>query len=92
MLDHENILPFLGLAEYFPKEPLCFVSPYVKNGNVRHYLEVNPDAPRLPLVSLRFVSTFTMSDYRKIRGIANGLTYLHSQGIIHGDLKGVSSK
>lgn len=63
----------------------------MKNGNVRHYLEVNPTAPRLPLVSLRFVARFEMPDYSKIQGIANGLAYLHSQDIIHGDLKGVSS-
>ncbi|EAU83453.2 TKL/TKL-ccin protein kinase [Coprinopsis cinerea okayama7 len=71
-LNHPNVLPFLGLSE----ESICegcpaLVSPYCRNGTVFEYVQAYPHINRLPI----------------IRGIANGLQYLHSQTVVHGDLK-----
>ncbi|KZP15419.1 kinase-like protein [Athelia psychrophila] len=50
----------------------AMVSPYYSEANINQYTLDNPDADRLPL----------------ILGVARGLAYLHSLGLLHGDLKG----
>ncbi|KAH8115036.1 kinase-like domain-containing protein [Phellopilus nigrolimitatus] len=47
------------------------ISEWMENGTVRRYLERRPDLDLLPLVI----------------GIAEGLKYLHGEGVIHSDLK-----
>ncbi|RDB18110.1 Serine/threonine-protein kinase HT1 [Hypsizygus marmoreus] len=70
-LSHPNVLPFLGLSHSNCELPSpAIVSPWMKNGNIDQYMARNPDANRLALVI----------------GIAYGLEYLHSRGVIHGDL------
>ena len=46
----------------------------MERGNIREYLREYPDIPKLPM----------------LRRIAGGLEYLHSQNVIHGDIRGVS--
>lgn len=73
-MDHPNILPLLAVCA-FPEdvEPrVHFISPWVKNGNVRFYLSSNPGADRVKL----------------IHDVALGLQYLHSIGVVHRNLKG----
>lgn len=50
------------------------VSPYMEFGNIMQYLKINPEAHRVLLLS----------------EIASATEYLHSQGIIHGDLRGTN--
>ncbi|KZP16468.1 kinase-like protein [Athelia psychrophila] len=50
----------------------AMVSPYYSKANINQYTLDNPDVDRLPL----------------ILGVARGLKYLHSLGLLHGDLKG----
>lgn len=50
------------------------VMPYLKNGNIRDYLRNHPDSDRLKL----------------LHGISLGIVYLHSQQIVHGDLKALN--
>ncbi|KZT57510.1 kinase-like protein [Calocera cornea HHB12733] len=77
-LQHSNLLPFLGTAlisrdlDRF----ICFVSPWMDNGNVTQYLKRYPEANRVFLT----------------QGILQGLNYLHSQQppIAHGRLKGTN--
>jgi len=47
-ISHPNIVPFLGVSE--APAPLCMVSEWMSNGNVRDYVEKNPEASRLQLV------------------------------------------
>ncbi|KAG8920918.1 hypothetical protein FRC02_000567 [Tulasnella sp. 418] len=69
-LRHENIVPLLG---YMVRDGIpSFVSPWYPSGNLRDYLESNPNANRLSLVS----------------DVAEALSYLHSIPVVHGDIKG----
>ncbi|KAF5359781.1 hypothetical protein D9756_002952 [Leucocoprinus leucothites] len=71
-LSHQNILPFLGIYHSTEKvQRICFISPWMENGDLVQYLQANPDIPRIPL----------------LHDIINGLEYLHMFGIVHGDLK-----
>ncbi|KAF9449202.1 kinase-like protein [Macrolepiota fuliginosa MF-IS2] len=74
-LEHENILPLYGLF-YLDTSltRICLVSPWMENGNVVRYLEMNTTKPRKPLVC----------------DIACGLEYLHGRDVVHGDLKGTN--
>ncbi|KAG9033662.1 hypothetical protein FRB95_014550 [Tulasnella sp. JGI-2019a] len=57
----------------FQRSPeICLVSPWYANGNVAHYLEKNPETADRLLLAFQ---------------IASGLTYLHLQSIVHGNLK-----
>ncbi|CAE6495386.1 unnamed protein product [Rhizoctonia solani] len=53
---------------------IALVSPWMENGTVLNYVKKQPTADRLNLCSQ----------------IACGLTYLHEQGTIHGDLKAIN--
>ncbi|KAG9224150.1 hypothetical protein CCMSSC00406_0006818 [Pleurotus cornucopiae] len=72
-LQHPNIVGFLGSCS-FPhsrlRQSTAIVSEFCPNGCVMDYLEANPEVLRITLIT----------------GIAQGLEYLHSKDIIHGDL------
>ncbi|KZT55373.1 hypothetical protein CALCODRAFT_437311, partial [Calocera cornea HHB12733] len=80
-LNHPNVVPFLGVADYKVICPgalpqLSLVSRWMAHGNIMEYTREHPSADRLPLLT----------------DIAKGVNYLHtvpSPPIIHGDLKGV---
>ena len=61
------------------------------NGDAFSYVQNQMKDPR-PLVSRRDFCRFIypLTFIVEIMGIANGLRYLHSRDIFHGDLKGVS--
>ena len=60
-------------------------------GELRDYVKNNWDTNLVTLVG-RFLPNFNAISHPPISqllGIAKGLNYLHSSGVIHGDLKGV---
>ncbi|KAG6849477.1 hypothetical protein H0H93_008058 [Arthromyces matolae] len=70
---HPNVLPFYGIILLDDEcDRFGIVSPFLENGNVIDFLEVNPAADRRSL----------------IHGVASGMRHLHDCGIVHGDIKG----
>ncbi|KAF8348428.1 kinase-like domain-containing protein, partial [Amanita rubescens] len=73
-LKHQNVLPCLGV--YFTSWPgqLTSVSPFMENGTLWDWRTK----------AMRFAGDIE----RLILGVAEGLQYLHDEGVIHGDLHG----
>ncbi|KAJ6576220.1 kinase-like domain-containing protein [Mycena sp. CBHHK59/15] len=71
-LQHRFILPFLGIDRETFPSSFCMVSPWMKHGTVLIYLK-NRGHGEL---------------YRVLLEIAQGLEYLHSRSVVHGDLRG----
>ena len=75
----------------------AMVSRWMPNGNINEFLEVRRDANRFELVSaqLMFLPHSFLANDRAIwqlADVAEGLVYMHEQGMFHGDLKGVCSQ
>ena len=86
-LKHPNVVPFLGVTI----DPFQFVSEWMPNGTLTHYVTKNPGANRIALVSP--FSTIITNQHKRspqVLDVAEGLSYLHASYMIHGDLKGVS--
>jgi len=66
-LRHKNILSFYGIVTDLGQ--IHMVSPWQEHGNVLEYVDHNPEANRLHLLS----------------GAAEGLEYLHNSNIVHGN-------
>ncbi|KAM5539547.1 hypothetical protein V8D89_006656 [Ganoderma adspersum] len=73
-LQHPNVCELLGASSASSDPPWFFVSPYYKCGSLVTYLK--------GLLSLDSVDLLKM-----IHEIAKGMAYLHSKGVLHGDLK-----
>ncbi|KAJ7767392.1 kinase-like domain-containing protein, partial [Mycena maculata] len=73
-LQHPNILPFIGIDRQSFPSSLCMVSPWMDHGTVLDYLKKHG---RADVDKLLFE-------------IAQGLQYLHSRNIVHGDLRGAN--
>ncbi|KAJ7202377.1 kinase-like domain-containing protein [Mycena pura] len=73
-LRHRFILPLLGIDRHTFTPSFCMVSPWMKYGTVLKYLA---DRGRGDVSRL-------------LHEIAQGLDYLHSMNIVHGDLRGTN--
>lgn len=72
----------------------AMVSDWMENGNVNEFVKKYPHANRLQLVGVRSHIFFTSNSLiagklTQLADVAKGLIYIHNQGMIHGDLKGV---
>ncbi|KAK7045987.1 hypothetical protein VNI00_006982 [Paramarasmius palmivorus] len=74
MLKHPFVLPFLGVDPDTFPGMFCLVSPYMANGTILNHLLKSGGID----VDLR------------LSEIAQGLSYLHSQSVVHGDLRGAN--
>ncbi|KAF9256017.1 kinase-like protein [Marasmius fiardii PR-910] len=75
-LQHPNVLPFLGIFELEHSQQLCLISPWMEKGNLLQYLRTMPPEE---------VQHHTLA-----HDVANGLSYLHLEKIVHGDLKAIN--
>ncbi|KAF8338652.1 kinase-like domain-containing protein [Amanita rubescens] len=88
MLKHEFVLSFLGI--YKQQEEMFLVSPYMENGTLAQWRRnANPSVTetwKRVRLSLLILSADTHPT--KILEVARGMEYIHSEGIVHGDLRG----
>ncbi|KAF7326856.1 Kinase-like protein [Mycena venus] len=73
-LYHPHILPFLGIDRDSFPSSLCMVSPWMEHGTVMNHLQVHGHG----------------NVDKLLYEIAQGLEYLHSYNIVHGDLRGTN--
>jgi hypothetical protein len=63
------------------------------NGNLVDFINAHPDVDRITLVGfaleVSLSSIFDECTSLQLEGVAEGLVYIHGQGMVHGDLKGV---
>ncbi|KAF9789495.1 kinase-like domain-containing protein, partial [Thelephora terrestris] len=73
---HPNVLPLLGVTMVnTPESPLfAMASKWMENGNINDFIRRRQDVNRFEL----------------LKDVAKGLIYMHSQDVIHGDLKGAN--
>ncbi|KAJ7778493.1 kinase-like domain-containing protein [Mycena metata] len=73
-LRHPQILSFIGIDRESFPSSLCLVSPWMEHGNILRYLKHHGHA----------------NVDKLLYQVAQGLEYLHSQNIVHGDLRGTN--
>ncbi|KAF9001995.1 kinase-like domain-containing protein [Cyathus striatus] len=84
---HDHILPFYGVVTDLGQH-IHMVSPWQDNGNVLDYVQSHPTADRMCLVGFNYFTAYSSSLFEyQIWGAANGLKYLHSRSIVHGNVK-----
>jgi len=75
----------------------AMVSEWMANRNINQFIKVHKDANWFKLVGFGSYyqpcpTLMTSARPLQLKGIVQGLMYMHSQGMIHGDLKGVGPK
>jgi serine/threonine protein kinase len=90
-LQHPNVLALIGVM--MSEAHFAMISEWMVNGNINDFVKARPDVNRIALVSLRLKSPCFGSVYNpqnsQLEGVAKGLIHIHSQGMTHGDLRGV---
>ncbi|THH29181.1 hypothetical protein EUX98_g5007 [Antrodiella citrinella] len=81
-LRNEHILEFIGINTEVFISTMCLVLPWMENGNVREYIKTvrERDKPSGP----EYVTLIN----KWLWQVALGLTYLHENFIVHGDING----
>jgi len=79
-LSHQHVLRFKGISDDVFPTTICMILPWMDNGSIRDYIPKLRREGRLP------DHTFGNEVKKWLHQTAQGLAYLHEQGIIHGDL------
>ena len=93
-LRHPNILPLLGVV--MSGTQFAMVSRWMSNGNINQFVKAHQDVNRFELVSSWFklpllYPLLPIGWFSQLVDVAEGLVFMHGQGMVHGDLKGVCS-
>jgi serine/threonine protein kinase len=85
---HPNIVPLIGTSEHFP---VSLVSEWMTGGTVTAFLVERPDWDRSFLVSRYKLNARSLTEplSPKMIDILQGLGFMHSLDVVHGDLKPV---
>ena len=93
-LRHPNVLPLLGVT--MTESRFVMVSGWMDNGNINEFVKTDPNADRLGLVRSLFGPyprlPLTTTRTLQLGDVTKGLIYMHDEGMVHGDLKGVCSQ
>ncbi|THH29184.1 hypothetical protein EUX98_g5003 [Antrodiella citrinella] len=81
-LNHEYVLPFLGVSNDAFGFAACMVIPWMEKGTIRQYVGLLRQDGKLS--GKQFVTSINKWLYQTILGLA----YLHNEGLVHGDLHG----
>lgn len=88
-LHHPNIIPFCGAMHRSGK--LYLLSPWMDRGNLHSFVTERARHLKLPndeqLRDKQHELYINFNPFHMVRGIVEGLAYLHGMDIIHGDLK-----
>jgi serine/threonine protein kinase len=84
-LEHPNIVPLLGATV----DPFELISDWMSGGDLPGYIANNQNADRVSLVGTPPTALTEALILLQLSDVAEGLNYLHSCDVIHGDLKGV---
>jgi hypothetical protein len=86
-LRHPNIVPFIGTSENFP---VSLVSEWMSGGTVTAFLREYQDSERSFLVGCCVHAWSRSERYgTQVIDILQGLGFMHSLDVVHGDLKPV---
>jgi serine/threonine protein kinase len=89
-LRHPNIVPLLGVdGTTFPGLTMAMVSPWMRQGSVLNYMtEHSPSSQyAITLVCSHFPAIQSLPELpMQLNDVIQGLMYLHSENIVHGDL------
>jgi serine/threonine protein kinase len=88
-LSHPNVLDLIGAPDTLDDGRFSMVSEWMDNGNITEYVRKNA-GNHLKLVGYnRATLCSRLSSAFQFVDALEGLKYLHSANIVHGDLKGV---
>lgn len=83
-LDHPNVLPLYGASSAMGGKPWFFVSKFCSGGDLVAWLK---RARAEAGVEGEGMTPVRVDLLRCMRDIAEGMSYLHGRGVLHGDLR-----